>query len=202
MRQRFAIRSVRPFTPWMWFFLGAVFAVVHCGNGFAQAGEKRPRFAAAPNPPQVLRDLSLLPEPVQKMRLAILRAASSGDLEEVRYVLEKNEIMPVLAAEKVADPIAYLKGRSADGGGAEIMAIMIRVLTTGFVKVPHPEHEMYIWPHFAERGLDGLTPPELVELYRLAPPERVKAMQKKGVYDYYRLGIGGDGTWHLFYEEG
>lgn len=188
--------------PLMWLFLGLLAVIVYSFGEFACAEDKKSRSTEVPNPPEVIRDLSALPERVREMRLAILRAASSGDLEEIRYVLEKNEIMPVLAREKVDDPVAYLKSESADGGGAEIMAIMIKVLTTGFVKVAHPDNEMYVWPHFAERGLKKMTPEELVELYRLAPPERVKAMREKGVYDYYRLEIGRDGTWHLFYQEG
>ena len=60
---------------------------------------------------------------------------------------------------------------------------------------------MYIWPHFAERGVSDLTPGERVELFRLVSPERAQEMAGSG-YDHYRIGIGADGTWHFFYKGG
>ncbi len=149
--------------------------------------------------PSAQRDVSALPAPVQDMRVAILRAASSGNLEEMRYVLERNEIMPVLSAgDKVDAPLKQWRTMSGDGEGLEIMAVLIEILTTGYVVAQQPDTEMYIWPHFAVRGVSDLTPAEKVELYRLVSPAEAKRMAKEG-YDYYRLGIGADGTWHFFY---
>lgn len=146
------------------------------------------------------RDFSALPAPVQDMRLSILRAASSGNLEEIRYVLERNEIMPVLATQgKVDEPLEHFRSQSADGQGLELMAALIDVLTTGYAVKEQPDTQMYVWPHFAERGLDGLTPRERVELYRLVSHAEAERMAETG-YDHYRLGIGADGTWHYFYK--
>jgi hypothetical protein len=134
------------------------------------------------------------------MRVSILRAASSGDLEEMRYVLERNEIMPVLAAKgKVEAPLDYWREQSVDGQGLEIMAALIEILTSGFVINEQPGTKMYVWPHFAERGVSDLSPPERVELYRLVSPAEAERMADDG-YDHYRLGIGADGTWHFFYK--
>jgi len=150
--------------------------------------------------PPVQRDISTLPEAVQDMRVSILRAASSGDLEEMRYVLERNEIMPVLAAKgKVEAPLDYWREQSVDGQGLEIMAALIEILTSGFVINEQPGTKMYVWPHFAERGVSDLSPPERVELYRLVSPAEAERMADDG-YDHYRLGIGADGTWHFFYK--
>jgi hypothetical protein len=152
--------------------------------------------------PPVQRDVSALPAPVQDMRVSILRAASSGNLEEMRYVLERNEIMPVLSAgEKVDDPLKHWRDISGDGEGREIMAVLIEILTTGYVVEQQPDTEMYVWPHFAARGVRDLTPAEEVELYRLVSPNEAERMAEDG-YDHYRLGIGADGTWHFFYEGG
>ena len=148
----------------------------------------------------VQRDMSALPAPVQDMRISILRAASSGNLEEMRYVLERNEIMPVLSAgEKVDAPLRYWRDVSADGKGLDIMAVLIELLTSGYVVKQQPDTQMYVWPHFAARGMSDLTPPEKVELYRLVSPAEAARMAEEG-YDYYRLGIGADGTWHFFYK--
>ncbi len=166
---------------------------------FAQSVPARRDMPDDTRPPDE-RDIASLPPQVQDMRLSILRAASTGSLEEIRYVLERNEIMPVLSADgKVADPLAHFRAQSADGQGLELMAALIEVLTTGYAVKDQPDTQMYVWPHFAERGLDGLTPPEQVELYRLVPPAEADRMAETG-YDYYRLGIGADGTWHFFYK--
>lgn len=150
--------------------------------------------------PPVQRDVSALPAPVQDMRVSILRAASSGNLEEMRYVLERNEIMPVLSTgEKVDEPLKHWRAVSGDGEGLEIMAVLIEILTTGYVVEQQPDTQMYVWPHFAARGVSDLTPAEEVELYRLVSPKEAERMAEDG-YDHYRLGIGADGTWHFFYE--
>ncbi|MFP4539031.1 MAG: hypothetical protein ACLFPA_12105, partial [Dichotomicrobium sp.] len=131
----------------------------------------------------VQRDVSALPAPVQDMRVSILRAASSGDLEEMRYVLERNEIMPVLTAEgTVEEPLTHFRRLSGDGEGLEVMAALIEILTSGHVVKEQPDTEMYVWPHFAERGVADLTPAERVELYRLVSPEEAERMAEEG-YD-------------------
>jgi len=152
--------------------------------------------------PPVQRDVSALPAPVQDMRVSILRAASSGNLEELRYVLERNEIMPVLSeGQKVDDPLKHWREISGDGKGLEIMAVLIEILTSGYVVEQQPDTQMYVWPHFAMRGVSDLSPPEKVELYRLVSPADAQRMAEDG-YDHYRLGIGADGTWHFFYRGG
>jgi len=150
--------------------------------------------------PAAQRDMTALPPQVQDMRLSILRAASTGSLDEIRYVLERNEIMPLLSAGgKVDDPLAHFRAQSADGEGLELMAVLIEVLTVGYAVKEQPDTQMYVWPHFAERGLADLTPAERVELYRLVSPAEAGRMAQTG-YDHYRLGIGADGTWHFFYK--
>ena len=179
----------------------ALCLAIAIGLGFAPTA-----FAVKDAPAQggsrmaVQRDASALPAPVQDMRVSILRAASSGNLEEMRYVLERNEIMPVLSAgEKVNEPLKHWRALSGDGEGLEIMAALIEILTSGYVVEQQPDTQMYVWPHFAVRGVSDLTPGERVELYRLVSPEAGARMAEEG-YDHYRLGIGADGTWHFFYK--
>ncbi len=148
---------------------------------------------------EILRDVSILPASVARMRSAILGAAYRGDIEDMRVPVDMNEIPPILAAGRVSDPIAYWKKISGDGEGREILAILIQLFRTGFVRKISPQgHEMYVWPYFAEMPLDKLTPAQEVELLTLVPAARAKEMRAKGKYDHYRLGIGKDGVWHLF----
>jgi len=140
-----------------------------------------------------------LPAPVARMRDALLEAAKSGNVEELRTVLEMNEMMPTLSFGDIADPIDFIKQSSADGEGREVLAILVEILEAGWVHVePGKPQEMYVWPYFAQYPLDKLTPPQLVELFEIVTAYDYQEMQTYGAYIFYRLGIGPDGTLHYF----
>ena len=107
---------------------------------------------------EILRDNSILPEAVGRIRSAMLSAAMSGEIEALRVPVEMNELPPMIAKEKVSDPIAYWQKVARDGQGREIMAIMVELFRTGFVrKAAGTGDEMYVWPYFAEIPLDKLS---------------------------------------------
>ncbi len=167
--------------------------------------QKPPSAAKAAGPtqpagkgPKVLYDLGALPDPVQRMLTEIVFAAETGDMEAMRPVLESREFKPMVAAEFVADPVAYWKERSVDGSGRDVLAAMLNVLASGFVLTGEGRDAMYVWPYFAEIDLASLTPAQEVEFYRAVPPELAAAMKKSGKYGYYRLGISPKGVWHYF----
>ena len=148
---------------------------------------------------QLGRDVSKLPAEVQRMRQAILQAAMSGDIEELRLPIDMNELHPIFAKDRTPDPIAYLKSVSADGNGREMLAILFNLLTTGYaIKNAGTKNEMIVWPYHAAIPLSGLTPSQEVEIYRFLPPARVKEMAAAGKYSFYSVGIGRDGVWHYF----
>ena len=147
---------------------------------------------------KVLYDLGALPDPVKRMLEGIIVAAESGDIENMRPVLESNELKPMVTTAHVDDPIAFWKKASADGTGRDVLAAMLNVLSSGFVRVGQGKDEMYVWPYFAETDLAKLTPSQEVELYRIVPPSLALPMKKVGKYSYYRLGISPDGVWHYF----
>jgi hypothetical protein len=149
---------------------------------------------------EILRDNSILPDAVGRMRAAMLGAAMSGEIEALRIPVEMNEIPPMLAREKISDPVLHWKTISGDGQGREIMAIMVELFRTGFTrKATGTGNDMYVWPYFAEVPLDALTPAQEVELLTLITPDRLKAMRTSGKYDHYQIGIAHDGTWHFFW---
>jgi len=154
--------------------------------------------AAEDQAPKVLYDFNALPDPVKHMLEQIAEAAQSGEIEKMRPVLESNELKPMVAAAHIDDPIAFWKKESADGSGRDVLAAMLDVMSSGYVRTGQGEEEMYVWPYFAEIGLSALTPSQEVELYRVVPPERAVAMKKSGKYGYYRLGIAPNGVWHYF----
>ncbi len=159
-------------------------------------------FAATPSfaeEVQLGRDVSKLPHEVQRMRQAILQAAMSGDIEELRVPIDMNELHPIFAKERTPNPIAYLKSVSADGNGREMLAILFNVLTTGYaIKNAGTKDEMIVWPYHAAISLSALSPGQEVEIYKFLPPARVKEMAAAGKYSFYSVGIGRDGVWHYF----
>lgn len=150
-------------------------------------------------PAEVLTDISKIPEPVRRMRELIVEAAASGDVERLRSILGKGETATQIGDGSEEDPVAAIKALSGDPDGLEILAIMLDLLSTGFVRLePGTPDEMYVWPYFVGRPLDQLTPPEKVDLLRLVTAGDVAAMQEFGSYNFYRIGISPDGRWTFF----
>lgn len=158
--------------------------------------------ATDPNepPPEVIYDLSKAPEPVRRMRELMIEAAASGDIERLRMLMNPgpNQTKILLETSDV-DPVAALKELSGDEEGIEILAILIDILSTGFVRIDAgTPDEAYVWPYFAEKPLALLTPPEKVELLRIVTAGDVAEMQELGNYNFFRLGISPDGQWKFF----
>jgi hypothetical protein len=154
---------------------------------------------ASEPPPPVEYDLGKLPTPVRRLREQIIEAALTGDVERLRPIFEANGGPPVLSFGEIDDPIEYLKSLSGDPEGREILAILIEVLQAGFVHVDAgtPE-EMYVWPYFARYPPDGLTGPQMVELFELLTAGDYEDMKIYGTYLFYRVGITPEGIWRFF----
>ncbi|MAW87776.1 MAG: hypothetical protein CMJ42_14745 [Phyllobacteriaceae bacterium] len=150
--------------------------------------------------PEILRDISALPEPVQRMRELIMEAARTGEVERLRPLQGTGENMTSLSFGGIeSDPIAFLRGTSGDGQGQEILAILLEVLEAGFVRMdPGTDHELYVWPYFYAAPLDKLSPPQKVELFKLVTAGDYEDMQAFGAYIFYRAGITPEGRWIFF----
>ena len=146
----------------------------------------------------MLYDFNALPDPVKRMLEQIAVAAESGEIENMRPVLESNELRPMVTTAYVEDPIAFWKKSSAGGTGRDVLAAMLNAMASGYVRVGQGQDEIYVWPYFAETDLTKLTPAQEVELYRIVPPALALPMQKAGKYSYYRLGISPSGVWQYF----
>jgi hypothetical protein len=183
-------------------FLSGAALVVYGSVDTAAASDKLPDpeadAAQARSSPKVLYDAKATPKLVQRILNMIVLTAQSGEIEEMRAVLETNELKPMVAAKHVDDPIAFWRAQSVDGTGRDILATMLDMLDTGFVLKGSGDTGMYVWPYFAEIDLATLSPKEQVELYRLVPPEQAKAMIASGTYTGYRLGVAPNGIWHYF----
>ncbi len=175
--------------------------------GTAEPGEAVATDSSAPTGPDVtdagvpdvLYDPALLPEPVRRVREAIMAAARTGDPENLRPIMDASEAPPALSFGHVEDPIDYLRSLSGDVEGREIMAILLEVLEAGFVHAdPGTDEEAYVWPYFARYPVEALTPEQIVELFKLVYAGDYEDMLAYGYYLSYRLGIAPDGTWRYF----
>ncbi|MBX2805032.1 MAG: hypothetical protein KTR19_03575 [Hyphomicrobiales bacterium] len=202
IRRNAMIRPVHDLT----LFLAAAFTLVYALilHTAPVKAEKMADGKATP-PAQsaiILRDPDILPDSVQRMRRAMIVAAMTGEIEAMRMPVEMNEIPPIISTEKTPDPIQHWKTISGDGEGREILAIIVKLFRAGFVReAPNTGDEMFVWPYFAKMPIAELTPAQKVELLTIVPPDRLKAMQAANVYNYYRIGIAHDGTWHFFLDE-
>lgn len=191
-------------------FLMVLMFIVHvsiAGNGYAQTKGAPPapgpaRQAKPPAAAPLIRfGIEGLPQPVIEMREAITAAIRSGRIEDLKGAIELNEMKPMFGDGAAADPIAWLKQSSADGEGRDVLAALAGILEAGYVVLPlgrdAENNKVYVWPHFAETGVSGLSPEREVELLRLVPLAVAKSMREKGVYDHWRIGIGADGVWHF-----
>ena len=102
---------------------------------------------------KVLYDFNALPNPVKRMLQQIADAAQSGDIEKMRPVFESNELKPMVTTAYVDDPIAFWRKASADGTGRDVLAAMLNVMTSGFVRKGQGKEEIFVWPYFAETDL-------------------------------------------------
>ena len=151
-------------------------------------------------PAEIILDMNQLPEPVKKLRIAIVEAAASGDIERLRPLLQNGaDSTQVSIGDAPEDPIAALKSLSGDKEGREVLGILLDIISTSAAHVDKgTPNELYVWPYFAEKPLDSLTPPEIVELYRIVTAADVADMKEFGSYNFYRIGISPDGKWKFF----
>jgi hypothetical protein len=149
--------------------------------------------------PSVLRSESELPEPVREKRRKLIDAARSGDIENLRALMQAEAAPPDVALSDPGDPIAYLKALSADADAREILAILLEVLESGAVQIDEGgDRALYVWPYFAQYPLEALSPEQLVELFTLVTAADYEDMKSYGTYTFFRVGIAPDGSWLFF----
>jgi hypothetical protein len=149
--------------------------------------------------PTILRSEADMPEPVRETRRLLMDAARSGDIEQLRPLMEAQPEPPSVSFGDAGDPIEYLKQLSADADGREILAILLEVLESGFVQVaPGTPEELFVWPYFAQFPLEALTPGQIVELFTLLTAADLEDMKSFGGYTFFRVGIAPDGRWMFF----
>jgi len=158
-------------------------------------------FAEEPPLPklEVFYDDTGLPEAVKVTRAALIRIARSGDVSALAPLFAKQEQPPELSFTPVRDPVGFLKDSSGDGEGHEILAILLDIVTAGYLRLNEgTEEETYVWPYFARYPLHDLTPSQKVEMYQIVTAADYYEMLDYGAWTFYRLGISKNGDVRSF----
>lgn len=172
-------------------------------NDVPTDGERQPLEQPAnhivPDDTKVFYGDEHLPDPVKQMRERLLKAARTGDMEQLRQIFDTLQDPPLVSLDADMDAIEFLKTTSGDGQGVETLAILIEVLESGYVHREEGEDgEIYIWPYFVDKPLESLAPQQLVELFHLITAGDFDEMQEYGAYIFYRAGITPDGELKFF----
>lgn len=146
-------------------------------------------------------DVSALPARVQDMREAILAAVQARDIEALRPAIERNETLPIFASgpqrpKTFAQAVDFLKSRSQDKRGAEILQVLEAIFDQPYVKSVRGQSVTYVWPAFALTQKAPATEEELAQQWRCVLFSSLKEDRPLVVQ---RVGIGADGTWHYFW---
>ncbi len=147
-------------------------------------------------------DNASLPPQVAELRELILSAVRSGTIDDLRTAIDRDVVRPDFGLPLGDDPVAALKGASIDGAGHETLAALGEILDMPPAALPLGKdienNLIYVWPYLAERPADTLSGAESVDLYRLVPATKVREMQDKKRWTWWRLEIGADGSWIMF----
>ena len=141
----------------------------------------KPTPPSSAAPPEIITDLSRLPQPVARMRERILAAAKSGELKKLVTAMQTNETMPIFSLGEDKDPAAFWRTTYPDSEGVEVLAILLGILEAPYVHVEKgTPQEMYLWPYFARMPLKTLTLAVMGDYHKGALPTTAGAARGCG----------------------
>ncbi|WP_052715605.1 hypothetical protein [Devosia chinhatensis] len=166
-----------------------------CLPALAQETAETPQWPE----PEISDDISALPEPVRAKRQALIDAARSGDIEELRALVEAQASPPNVSFGNPEDAVDYLKDASEDDDGRQILGLLIDLFDQPYAFYPDSGGQTnYIWPYLAELPPDSLTPEQQVDAYRLLDSAQIEELKQFGAWYYWRTVINEAGDWSAF----
>jgi hypothetical protein len=148
-------------------------------------------------------DVARLPPRVAALREKILTACARRDVEALAVPIQWAETPPIFSRgpdrpKTFAQIVDFLRARSFDKRGVEMVDVMRAVFESSFVKETNGAFESYVWPAAA------LAPAEAMEGEALARRYATVRFADLGLVDaagrplMHKAGVGADGTWHYF----
>ena len=148
-------------------------------------------------------DLAALPRAVRLLRARILQAAAGGDIDDLEVPLGWNELPPLFVRGQKGDfdLVAFLKARSFDGQGREMLAILGAVLTAPYVREVRGPTVSYMWPVFPVPLERAPTVGQQLHVWRCVRFADLTLTAPGGGRLIHRAAVGEDGTWQFFWTE-
>jgi hypothetical protein len=153
------------------------------------------------SPPSL--DVAALPRAVALLRARILQTASGRDIDDLRVPLGWNEVPPLFTRGQKSgfDPIGFLRGRSFDGQGLEMLAILRAVFSAAFVREIRGPSVSYLWPVFPVTPEKAPSSAEQLAVWCCVRFADLTLSTPAGKPPVHRAAIGEDGTWQYFWPE-
>lgn len=148
-------------------------------------------------------DVAALPQRVAALRAKILEACATGDIAALAVPIQWAETPPVFSREadrpkSFSEIVGYLKRRSFDGEGREMVAILAAVFSAPYARLRRGGFENWVWPAAAWIPPAAPTPEERAALWRCVRFADLARTEAQGRPLIHRAVVGADGTWHSF----
>ena len=148
-------------------------------------------------------DYTALPAAVARLRTRILQSVAGRDIDDLLIPIQWNEVPPLFARGQPQgfDPISFLKSRSFDGKGHEMLAIIGAVFRQAYAVQNRGGSVTYQWPQFPVVPEREPLPRERLAPWRCVRFADLARRDPGGGPLIHRTSIGIDGTWHYFWAE-
>jgi hypothetical protein len=153
-----------------------------------------------------LVDPALLPPRVAALRDKILDACAKRDVEALKIPIQWAETPPIFLRgpgrpKSFAEIVDFLRARSFDRRGVEMVAILRAVFESPFARRIEGPFETYVWPAQALIWPRSFDSDALARLWALVRFADLGLADAKGRPLIHSAGVGKDGTWHWFTTE-
>jgi hypothetical protein len=162
---------------------------------------KTPAVKDGLGPPSL--EWAALPRAVVRLRGRILQSVAAGEIDDLLIPIQWSEVPPLFMRSQPQnlDPIAYLKARSFDGEGHEMLRILGAVLSQAYAVQVLGGITTYLWPLFPIVPEREPRATQRLEPWRCVRFADLTRRGSDGGLLVHRISIGSDGTWHYFWTD-
>jgi hypothetical protein len=134
-----------------------------------------------------------LPDPVERKRIAIARAAAAREFDVLAQLIPDDGFEYTFGGAVPGGPTVYWRRLEATTDESPLDTL-VAVLALPYTNV----RGIYVWPFAFDRDPKQLTDEELELLSTVASQREIEGWRRFGGYIGYRAGIERDGDWVLY----